>query len=46
LETYWGNNDDTLPSLEDLFAIAYHPSWPYGQGQLESSMLLLGSCPR
>jgi hypothetical protein len=26
LETYWGNNDDTLPSLEDLFAIAYHPS--------------------
>jgi hypothetical protein len=24
LETYWGNNDDTLPSLEDLFAISYH----------------------
>jgi hypothetical protein len=23
LETYWGNNNDTLPSLEDLFAIAY-----------------------
>jgi hypothetical protein len=23
LETYWGYNDDTLPSLEDLFAIAY-----------------------
>jgi hypothetical protein len=24
LETYWSCNDDTLPSLEDLFAIAYH----------------------
>jgi hypothetical protein len=23
LETNWGNNNDTLPSLEDLFAIAY-----------------------
>jgi hypothetical protein len=26
LETYWGNNDETLPSLEDLFDIAYHTS--------------------